>query len=92
MLYPTMTATILGVLFVTGLAAVDWYVWGMAAVEGYRHPVSARPLTLREIVNKALGRVVAVNAEVLPHTATANAEAKPAVNGNDEGHGFKRVA
>jgi hypothetical protein len=86
-----MTATVLGVLFVTGLAAVDWYVWSMAAVENYRHPVSARPLTMREIANKALGRVVAVNAEVLPQVTTATVEAKPAVS-NDEGHGFKRVA
>jgi hypothetical protein len=91
MLYPTMTATVLGVLFVTALAAVDWYVWGVATVRNYRQPVSARPLTVRELINKFLGRVVATNAEVLPQGVTATAEAKPAVS-NDEGHGFKRVA
>jgi len=90
MLYPTMTATVLGVLFVTALAAVDWYVWSVAAVENYRHPASARPLTIREVINKALGRIVAVNAEVLPNMGTATAEAKPVVS--DEGHGFKKVA
>jgi hypothetical protein len=92
MLYPTMTAMVLGVLFVTALAAVDWYVWSIAAVSNWRRPVSARPLTVRELANKLLGRVVAINAEVLPHVATTIAEVKPAVSGNDEGHGFKRVA
>jgi len=87
-----MTVAVLGVLFVTALAAVDWYVWGMATVQNFRHPVNLRPLTLREMVNNALARVVALNAERLPQAVIGNAEEKPAAGGDDDGHGFKRVA
>jgi hypothetical protein len=90
MLYPTMTATVLGILFVTALAAVDWYVWGTAGAASYRRPETARPLTLKELSGRFLARVVALNGQVLPANVIANGETKPAQH--DEGHGFKRVA
>lgn len=90
MLQPTMTATVLGILFVTALAAVDWYVWSTAGSASFRRPITARPLTLRELGYKVLGRLVTVNAEVLPATVMANRENATAQH--DDGHGFKKVA
>jgi hypothetical protein len=91
MLYPTMTVAVLGILFVTALAAADWYVWGAAVTTGIRRPITVRPLTLRELADKFLGRVIATNAEVLPASVIAHSEAPPAAASND-GHGFKKVA
>jgi hypothetical protein len=90
MLQPTITTTVLGILFVTALAAIDWYVWSTAGSASFRRPITARPLTLREFGNKILGRVVAANAGVLPVNVLATNEAKPAQH--DDGHGFKKVA
>jgi hypothetical protein len=85
-----MTTTVLGILFVTALAAIDWYVWSAAGSASFRRPISARPLTLRELSNKFLGRLVATNAGVLPASALVNNEAK--ADQHDHGHGFKKVA
>lgn len=89
MLYPTMTATVLGLLFVTALAAIDWYVWNAGGGTGIRRPFNARPLTVSELANKFLGRVVTINADVLPANVLTSGQAKPA---HDDGHGFKKVA
>jgi hypothetical protein len=91
MLYPTMTAMVLGILFVAAIAAVDWYVWSAAGVASFRRPVKARPLTARDLFNKFLGRVVEANAEVLPASVMAR-EADASAAKDDNGNGFKKVA
>ena len=92
MLIPSTFVLLAGALSTAILAAADWYVWGLNVVSNPRHPRRPQPLTGLELVDLALGRLIAVNEEVLPRAAFEGAQAKglPAVTDPDDG--FKRVA
>jgi len=90
MLNPTSLA-VLGTLAIAGLAAVDWYVWGVAA-KGHLHDIrTVRPLTMRELATRLLGGVAATNGEVLM-VPPAVAPACVTANEDHHGQGFKKVA
>jgi hypothetical protein len=86
-----MTLAVLGTLVIAGLAAVDWYVWGVAS-KGHLHEMrTVRPLTMRELAVRLLGGVAATNGEVLM-VPPAVAPACAAENEDHHGQGFKKVA
>jgi hypothetical protein len=86
-----MTLAVLGTLVIAGLAAVDWYVWGVAGNGHLRDERTVRPLTMRELAARLLGGVAATNGEVL---MVPPAVARACSTGNEEHHGqgFKKVA
>jgi hypothetical protein len=92
MLQFTETTMVLGILALTGFAAIDWFVWGMAATRDFYRPSTLRPLSLGELTNKFLGRMVKTNREVLPASAINHVEDHVMAPANDGGHGFKKVA
>jgi hypothetical protein len=92
MLNPTIITAALGFLAIAGLAAVDWYVWGMAA-KGHLHDARlVRPLTARELAGRLLGGVAATNGEVLMVPPAITAKAVTATYNHHDRHGFKEVA
>lgn len=52
MLNPTNITMMVAIFTVIGLAAADWYVWGIASAKHYYHQRSVQPLTLRELAAK----------------------------------------
>lgn len=74
------------------LVAADWYIWGLNSLSNPRHPRRPQPLTGLELVDLALGRLIAVNEEVLPRAAFEGAPAKGSPVTTDPDDGFKRVA
>jgi hypothetical protein len=92
MLNPSIITAALGFLAIAGLAAVDWYVWGMAA-KGHLHDArNVHPLTARELAARLLGGVAATNGEVLMVPPVIPATAETATHTHHDRHGFKEVA
>ncbi len=74
------------------LAVTDWYVWGLSTASNVRHSRHPQPLTGLELVDLALGRLVAANEAVLPEAAFKASRANHAPVATDPDDGFKRVA
>jgi hypothetical protein len=102
-MHPTsMVVVTVSILAVGGLAAMDWYVWGMAKRPHFHSPRLVRPLSVRELADKFLSGIVASNTEVLmvPITiakvpdAIAKAPNVRVIGAitTEVGHGFKEVA
>jgi hypothetical protein len=92
MFNPTFITAALGFLAIAGLAAIDWYVWGMTA-KGHLHDARlVRPLTARELAGRLLGGVAATNGEVLMVPPAITAKAAIAAQAHYDRHGFKEVA
>jgi hypothetical protein len=91
MLIPSSFALFAGVLSIVGLAAADWYVWGLNLATNPRQPRRPQLLTGLELVDMGLARVVAANQAVLPKAVLgmARANGAPVADPDD---GFKRVA
>jgi hypothetical protein len=92
MLIPSTLILLAGVLFIAVLAATDWYVWGLNLASNPRQPRRPQPLMGLELVDLALGRLIAVNEAVLPKAAFERAQAKGTPVATDPDDGFKRVA
>lgn len=104
-MHPTsMVVVTVSILAVGGLAAMDWYVWGMAKRPHFYSPRLVRPMSVRELADKFLSGIVASNTEVLMvPIAVAKAKAPDAIAKapnvcvigaitTEVGHGFKEVA
>jgi hypothetical protein len=91
MLFPSTLVIFVGALFVAVLAAADWYVWGLNSAIAPRQPRNPVPLTGLEIIDLALGRLIAANQAVLPKAAFETAYTNGVVTSNPN-DGFKRVA
>jgi hypothetical protein len=93
---PSIIAAALGTSVIAGLAAVDWYVWGVASKADLRDVHVVRPLTMRELAARLLGGVAATNGEVLmvpSAVAPSTTDAFAAAEEHDHrSHGFKKVA
>jgi hypothetical protein len=97
MLNPTIIAATLGILIIGGLAAVDWYIWGLASKGRLQEQRIVRPLTMRELADKLLGGIAATNGEVLmvPPVVARTSASKTlagAEKHDHDDHGFKKVA
>jgi hypothetical protein len=91
MLIPPTWVFVVGALLTAVLATTDWYVWGMNLATNPRQPRRPQPLSGLELVDLALGRLVAVNQAVLPRVALeARAGSSPVATNPDDG--FRRVA
>jgi hypothetical protein len=92
MLIPSTLVLFIGALAIAMVAATDWYVWGLTMTTNPRQPRRPVPLTGLELVDLALGRLIAVHEATLPKAALALARAKGARVATDPDDGFKRVA
>jgi hypothetical protein len=92
MMIPSTLILLAGVLLIAVLAATDWYVWGLNLASNPRQPRLPQPLTGLELVDLALGRLIAVNEAVLPKAAFEHVQAKGTPVATDPDDGFKRVA
>jgi hypothetical protein len=92
MLTPSTLVLFTGALLIAVLAAVDWYVWGLNLSSNPRQPRQAQPLTGLQLLDLALGRLVAVNEAVLPRAALERVRTNAAPLATDPDDGFKRVA
>jgi len=92
MLIPSISVLLVGILLIAVLAATDWYLWGLNLVVNPRQPRHPVPLTGLELVDLALGRLIAANEAVLPWAAFASARANGAPLATNPDDGFKRVA
>jgi hypothetical protein len=92
MLIPSTSVLSVATLLIAGLAAADWYLWGLNLRSDPRQPRRLQPLTGLELVDLALGRLIKANEAVLPRAAfeTARAHGAPLATNPDDG--FKRVA
>jgi len=92
MLIPSTSVLFVATLLITVLVAADWYLWGLNLRSDPRRPRHPQPLTGLELVDFALGRLIAANEAVLPRAAfeTARAHSAPIATNPDDG--FKRVA
>jgi hypothetical protein len=92
MLIPSTLVLMVGALMITMLAATDWYLWGLNMQTNPRQPRHPQPLTGLELVDLALGRLIAANEAVLPRAAFETAQANDASLATNPDDGFKRVA
>jgi len=93
MLYPSMTAITFGIVLLTALAALNWYLWGLTMVPTIHRPLTAQPLGPGGLTQKYSEPMVAAGQEVLPQSGlTAEAGAAPVANASADSHGFKQVA
>ena len=75
MVYPTFTMLAYAAVVAAVLIAADWYVWGRTYTNDFRTPRTVKPQS--DVVERILGRVIAVNevrvplTEMNPVTATA---------------------
>jgi hypothetical protein len=92
MLVPSTFVLFVGAFAVALLIAADWYVWGLNMTTSPRETRRPQPLTGIELVDLALGRLIAANEATLPKAAFATARAKGARLATDPDDGFKRVA
>jgi hypothetical protein len=92
MLIPSIWVLVVGALLIAVLAATDWYVWGLNLQSNLRQPRHPQPLTGLELVDLALGRLIAVNQAVLPRAAYETGRANGAPLATNPDDGFRRVA
>jgi hypothetical protein len=92
MLIPPTLVLFAGALSIAVLAATEWYVWGLNLASNPRQPRHPQPITGLELVDLALGRLIATNEAVLPKAALETARANSAPLTSDPDDGFKRVA
>jgi hypothetical protein len=91
LMIPSTWVLFLGAFAIAALAAADWYVWGLNMATNPRQPRRPLPLTGLELVDLALGRLIAANEATLPKAAlVARANGAPLATEPDDG--FKRVA
>ena len=67
---------------------IAWYLGGIVPAES---PSNVKPLTATDLLEKVLGRAVALEQDVLPRSAMNPAPAATATVHNDD-DGFKKVA
>jgi|ERR1700677_3250807 len=101
-MHPTsMVVATLSILAVGALAAMDWYIWGIAKGSHFHRARLVRPLTVRELATKFLSGIVASNTEVLmvpitiakaPDAIAQAPDACVIVATAEMSHGFKEVA
>jgi hypothetical protein len=76
--------------FAAAVAAVGlviaWYLGGIVPAES---PSNVKPLTATDLLEKALGRAVALEQDVLPASATSRAAT---ATGHNDDDGFRKVA
>jgi hypothetical protein len=92
MMIPSTLVLFTGAVLIAVLAAADWYVWGLNLASNPRQPRHPQPLTGLELVDLALGRLIAVNEAVLPKVTLETARTNRAPVATDPDDGFKRVA
>jgi len=92
MLIPSTLVLCIGVLLIAVLAATDWYVWELNSISNPRQPRHPQPLTGLELVDLALGRLIAANKAVLPNVVFERTRASGATLATNPNDGFKRVA
>jgi hypothetical protein len=91
MVYPTFTMLAYAAVVAAVLIAADWYVWGRTYANDFRTPRTVKPQS--DVVERILGRVIAVNEVRVPLTGMNPVTATAAsVSAEDDGHGFRKVA
>lgn len=93
MFIPSLSIVVAAVAVTAILLVADWFVWGMTYATDFRLPRRIRPLGTVEIIDRALGRLIAANQAMLPKTVVESALAKASVASDErDGAGFKKVA
>lgn len=93
MFIPSLSIVVAAVTVTAILIVADWFVWGMTYATDFRLPRRIRPLGTVQIIDRALGRLIAANQAILPKAVIESAQAKaPVVAEEYEGAGFRKVA
>jgi hypothetical protein len=92
MLFPSASVFVVGAVLSMVLLAVDWYVWGLNSKVYPRRPRYVVPMTGVELVDLALGRIIASNRATLPRSAFVATRCEVPSTTTDPSDGFKHVA
>jgi hypothetical protein len=93
MFMPSLSIVVAAVAVTAILLVADWFVWGMTYSTDFRLPRRIRPLGTVEIIDRALGRLIAANQAILPKAVIESAQVKaPMAPEESEGAGFRKVA
>ena len=68
---------------------IAWYLGGIVPTKS---PSSVQPLSATDLLERFLGRAIALEEEVLPRRAPETVSAPASVNHGDDDGGFKKVA